>query len=151
MGFPAKFTERRRDAFLKALSACGIIGDAAKKSGITRKTVREHRDEDEDFERRVQDALEDYGDAVEREFQRRAVEGTVKPFFYQGKRVDRGKIREYSDALLLAALKRRKPEYRDRATIDHNVAGGVLVVGGKKKDLEDWIASGERANPIDKP
>lgn len=149
MAAPEKFDEERRRTFLDALSACGILGDAAKKARISREAVRIHRESDEAFNKRVIEALEDYGDAVEREFQRRALEGIVKPFFYQGKRIDRGKIREYSDALLLAALKRRKPEYRDRATIDHNVAGGVLVVGGKKKDLEAWIASGERANPVD--
>jgi hypothetical protein len=62
------------------------------------------------------EAMEDAIDLVEAEAHRRAVEGTLKPVYQGGEKV--GEVREYSDTLLLAILKGRRPEvYRDRREV----------------------------------
>jgi hypothetical protein len=103
--------------------------------------VRLHRESDEAFAAAELQANEDHKDLIEAEIKRRAMDGIVKPFFYQGERVDDGKIREFSDVLLLAYAKRHIAAYRDRATIDHNVTGGVLVIGGGENDAENWAGA----------
>lgn len=56
---------------------------------------------------------------LEAEARRRAVEGTVRPVFYQGEEV--GGIREYSDTLLIFLLKGALPEkYAERTKTEHS-------------------------------
>lgn len=137
VGRPVEFNDLRKRKFLAALRLTGILGIAAGTVGVTRETVRTHRKDDKDFDQAVLDALEDYADSVEKELQRRAVEGVEKPVFYQGVRCDNGQVREYSDPLLLAAIKRRRPEYREHSAVDLNVSGGVLIIG-QEKTPEEW-------------
>ena len=65
-----------------------------------------------DWERVVELATED----LEKEVRRRAYQGVEEPVFYQGEIC--GHIQKYSDTLLMFAVKARKPEYRDKITID---------------------------------
>lgn len=67
-----------------------------------------------------------YADVAEGELRRRGVMGWDKPLSYKGK-LTGDKIREYSDALMQAAIKALKPEYRD---------GQQLTVGPTKISIE---------------
>ncbi|HKW13334.1 MAG TPA: hypothetical protein VJS69_02505 [Candidatus Krumholzibacteria bacterium] len=146
MAAPLKFTDRRQSIFLAEVRRTGIIGNGCRAADVSRQTIREYREADKEFDQAVIDALEDYADVVENELQRRAVEGVEEAVFWQGKRIDRKKVRRYSDTLMLAAAKRRRAEYRERTTVDMNVTGGVLVIGGEKS-AEEWAAKyGKRSD-----
>ena len=108
-----------KQIFLKELARTGIVGTACKKAKIGRTTAYKVRDEDEDFAAAWAAALDDATDDMEAEAWRRGKQGTLKPVFQGGKEV--GKIREYSDTLLIFMLKGARPEkYRDRQQIDVN-------------------------------
>jgi hypothetical protein len=101
------------DEFFDALARGQPPGASAKSAGYTLAMVRERRKSDADFERRWKEADELAIERMEAEADRRAVDGTDKPVFYQGERS--GEVREYSDSLLIFRLKARRPEvYRER-------------------------------------
>jgi hypothetical protein len=110
-----KFTKDRREAFLRALADTGIVTIAAGIAGITRARAYQVRKEDPDFAAGWDEAEEQAADALEAEAWRRAVAGVPEPVVSSGKvvRDDDGQplaIRRYSDNLLLALLKARRPE-----------------------------------------
>lgn len=113
-----KWTPEKREIFLEELRKCPNVTEAAKLVGISHTWVYELRGRDENF-RAEWDAAVDVGVGVlEAEMWRRAVEGTEKPVYQQGKEV--GRIREYSDVLAIFLAKGHRPEkYRDR----HEVSG----------------------------
>lgn len=73
----------------------------------------------------VREAKAIYGERLAEAIHKRGVEGWEEPVFYQG--VEVGTIRKYSDRMLEIQAKRHVPEYRDKAQVDVNVSGGVLV------------------------
>lgn len=113
MGNNLKFTPEARNLLLECIRRTGVIGPACDEIGISRRTLANHRAVDETLEDDIKAAKQDFVDRAEAELARRAVEGLIKPVFYRGERVDNGEIREYSDQLLIALLKRHVPEYRD--------------------------------------
>ena len=135
---PVKFDMRGKELYLEKLQETGNFASACAHANISDETVRLHREADREFALAEERARRLFVDACEREAIRRGRDGVEKPVFYQGKRVDDSKIREYSDTLLLAVLKKHDPGYRDRATVDMNLSGGVLVIGSEKS-LEEWI------------
>lgn len=131
-----KLTEARREIFLKHYRKTGalwISADAAHVSGFT---VRLHMKEDDEFRHRVEEALNQYRDSLEREIHRRGVEGVDEPVFHQGIKV--AMVRKYSDKLLEFHAKRHIAAYRDKVTADVNLGGGVLVVTPKPESDEEW-------------
>lgn len=144
-----KFTDKRRETFLQGVRDLGRVNQAARAAGVSPQTVRNHRDDDRDFDALVAEALEDYAEKVRSEVYRRAIEGVPTMKFHQGLPVmkpvmdeagneyvdEDGKPlmeiyveRQYSDRLLELEAKRVDPAYRDKSTVDMNVKGGVLVV-----------------------
>ena len=116
--------------FLRELAICGIVGAACKKARIGRTTAYKTRDEDSEFAAAWDAALDDAADDMEHEAWRRGTKGTVKPVYQGGKEV--GRIREYSDTLLIFQLKGIRPEkYRDRADVRHS---GKIDVSGLSDD-----------------
>jgi len=64
---------------------------------------------------------------IEEEADRRAVEGTLEPVFYQG--FECGQVRRYSDTLLIFRLKALNPQkYRERASIEHTGKDGEKLI-----------------------
>ena len=126
-----KFTKDRREAFLRALTDSGLVTIAAKIAGITRARVYQVRKEDTNFAAAWGEAEEQAANALEAGAWRRAVEGVPEPLVSSGKvvRDDDGQplaIRRYSDTLMLALLKARRPErFKDRAVVEHDIAGGL--------------------------
>lgn len=112
--------------FLDALTKSFNVTRAAKAAGVSRKTAYQHKDQDEEFAAAWNDALGQGIDSAEAELYRRAVKGVVKPVYQGGEEV--GKVREYSDTLLIFLLKSHKPErYNQPVRNEHTGAGGGPV------------------------
>lgn len=80
------------------------------------------RERDPAFAEKWREAEEAGIDVLEDEMRRRALEGDERPIFYQGAQV--GSYRQKSDALLMFALKSKRPDkFRDVG------GGGVEVIG----------------------
>jgi len=150
MANPWKFTAAAKLRYLEAIVKHGTVGAGCRAAGVTRETVNQHRDSDEAFAIAEQDANIDHDElVVETEIKRRGIDGIKKAVFYEGRRVDKGKVLEYSDTMLQLYARARMSKYRDRQTIDHNMAGGVLVLSGGE-DAETW-ASSDKAGTTSKP
>lgn len=98
--------------FLDAISSTGNIARAAKAAGLGRRNHYRWNEEDPTYPQRFQDSLADYCDKLAAEADRRAVEGTDRPVFYNG--VQCGAIRDYSDSLLALRLKKFDKSHRER-------------------------------------
>lgn len=100
-------------AFLTYLSATGNVSNAALRSGIERSTAYRLYESAPDFAEAWDVALEVACDALELEARRRAFLGTEKTVFYKGQ--DCGRVREYSDTLMITLLKAHRPgKFRER-------------------------------------
>jgi hypothetical protein len=133
---PAPGVTRRRDwqpLFLEHLSKMGIVRLAAEAAGVGRQTVYDHRESDKAFAAKWAQAIDDAADTMEAEAYRRAVDGLVQKKFTKGGEPiidpETGQQyfeRVYSDNLLLAMLRAKKPgEYRDNITLT-NAASPVV-------------------------
>jgi len=138
------FTREKKDVWLKWYARCGRCGESSKAAGTTNSTVNQHRKLDPDFDAECVEAYSLYRESLEREIERRAVEGTLDPIFQRGVLV--GHRRMFSDALILAHARRHIPEYREKHSVDVNVAGGVLVVPGVAKDSHEWENGGSESD-----
>jgi hypothetical protein len=104
---------------------------AAGVAGITRARAYQVRKKDLDFAAAWDESEERAADALEAEAWRRAVAGVPEPLVSAGRvmRDEDGQplaIRRYSDNLLLALLKARRPEkFKDRAVVEHDIADGL--------------------------
>ena len=102
--------------FLTALQHCGIKVDAAAVAQVATTTVYRRMATNPEFKDQVEEALDIYADVLEREANRRAVEGVEEPVYQGGNLV--GRKRVYSDSLLALLLKgRRKKVFADRNEI----------------------------------
>lgn len=111
--------EKRKELFLAQLRREPNITKAAKAAGYARRYMYALRDEDPDFARAWDEALDESLDAAEGELYRRAIKGVLKPVYQGGKKV--GTVREFSDTLLIFYLKTigKKRGYIER----HEVTG----------------------------
>lgn len=149
-----KLANKRKRNFINAFRESGNITLSCQISGMSRQSVKYHRDVDEDFSREYDEALEEASDLLEKEAHRRGVRGIDKPVTYQGKimyerypedwpdKEKAGKyrtdflgepipvvIREYSDRMLELLLKANLPDkYRENIEVGHKVSGGVLAI-----------------------
>jgi hypothetical protein len=120
------FTEKRYNLFLAELALDGNVTRAANAVGVDRSNAYQRRLRNPTFAQRWDDAIETFADAVEAEAYRRAVTGTTKGIWWQGARV--GEEQQWSDSLLLALLKAKRPrEYGDRSKLELTGAGGGPV------------------------
>src|ERR1700757_4037730 len=113
-------TPARQQRFIKALSKTGCVTKAAALAGTSRTRVYELRKINPAFAAAWEEAEEAAADRLEDEARRRAVEGVPEPLVSAGKLVrdDDGQpiiIRRYSDNLLLALIKARRPPPRQRS------------------------------------
>jgi len=121
----------RREIFLAELARTGVVAHAARvasSEGMSRKgpssSFYQARRDDPAFAVRWQNALEESDSKLLIEARRRAIEGTDRGIFQQGKRVfdHDGKPathKEYSDRILELILKARFPnEYIERRSLE---------------------------------
>ena len=126
-----KLTKERQERFLKALGETGIVSAAVEIAGTSRTRVYELRKKDARFAAGWEEAEERAADALEAEAWRRAVVGVQEPLVSGGKvvRDDDGQplaIRRYSDTLMIALLKARRPErFKDRAVVEHDITDSL--------------------------
>lgn len=112
-------TEAQVDKFFAVLAATANVSKAAKAAKVSRSWVYEQKEADEAFAARWKEAEDVACDALEEEARRRALKGTIKPIYQQGKRV--GQVREYSDTLMVILLKAHRPEkYKDRSSVEQS-------------------------------
>ena len=117
-----RVTKQRRQRFLEALAATGNVTLAARAAAVSRTSVYAYRQADEDFERGWLEAEQIAGDRLEAEAWRRGVDGVSEPVVSAGRLVTGADgnplfVQRYSDQLLLALLRARRPEFRAQ-TID---------------------------------
>jgi hypothetical protein len=112
-----KLTPEKLAAFCSALAETGNVSKACKAVDISRYTAYQWRQDNPEFVKGWDAALNAAVYAMEDEARRRAFEGTVEPVHYMGDRVDT--IRKYSDTLAIFLLKAHAPEkYRERSQLD---------------------------------
>ncbi len=125
-------------AFLSALRRAANVSEAATAAGIGRTTAYEARQRDKPFSDRWDAAIEEACDALEREAWRRAVEGVEEAVFQQG--VEVGRVRKYSDSLMIALLKAHRPEkYRERHDHRHEHDGEFRAAGTSPEEARQHI------------
>jgi hypothetical protein len=126
-----RLTRERQEWFLKALAETGIVSAAVEIAGTSRTRVYELRKRNPGFAAGWEEAEERAADALEAEAWRRAVDGVQEPLVSGGKvvRDDDGRpiaIRRYSDALMIALLKARRPDrFKDRAVVEHDITDNL--------------------------
>lgn len=104
---------KQQQDFLDIYEELGNITSSCKKSKVPRRTIYNWIEGDAEFRKKFDESTKIVLGILEDEAFRRAVEGTNKPVFYQGKRS--GYVKEYSDTLLIVLLKARAPEkYKER-------------------------------------
>jgi hypothetical protein len=121
----APTTDEQRQTFLDALAKSGVIADACAAASVSRRQVYEWR-KDEQFEHAYKEACEEAADGLESEARRRAVEGvTRKRYNKDGDIISEEMV--YSDTLLLALLKARKPnDFAERSKTEISNPDGSL-------------------------
>lgn len=140
----------KKEAFLAAFRINGNVSQSAAAAEISRTSVYQWLESDEDFKAEFEDAREEAADRLEQEARRRAEEGVRKAKFYQGKPImvpvlgDDGELKrdnngelvmtpyvehEYSDTLLIVLLKANRPEkFRENISHDHNLNNGFVGI-----------------------
>jgi hypothetical protein len=130
-------TKKRKKEFLLKLEATASITRACKLSKVPRRTVYDWIDADEEFVVALERSKKIAVDALEDEAVRRGHEGTLKPVYHCGKVV--GKIREYSDSLLIMLMKGGMPDkYKDRFAGELSGQGGGPIKHQHKHDDIDY-------------
>jgi hypothetical protein len=126
--------------FLASFRAIGVISRAAVDAGVSRRSVYNWLERDQDFKDRFEDAEEDVRDEIREEIHRRAIEGVDEPVYQRGVLV--GHVRKYSDAILLKMAAARLPEYRSLATSNQpkvaEEAGAQKKVVVEIVEVSDW-------------
>ena len=105
-----------KPVFINELARRGNVVAAVARAKVGRQTVYDARSADPAFAAAWDEAIAIADELMEAEARRRAVEGTLRPVFQGGEEV--GRVREYSDTLLIFLLKAHKPEkYRDNSRV----------------------------------
>jgi hypothetical protein len=100
--------------FIKILHQSGCsVRQACRASGLGRVEMAALRTRIPKFDQAYHDVFEDVTDKLEEAGIKRAVEGVKEDVYYQGEKC--GDRTNYSDSILLAMLKSRRPEVYDRA------------------------------------
>jgi hypothetical protein len=156
-GFPRMDVARklgRQVAFLQNFRQCGVLAEAARRTGVSRNLVHMYWRTDPVFEAAYQEAGEEAADVVEAEMYRRGVEGVDEPVVHMGLPTylenEAGErrmftVKKYSEGCLLALAKARRPEkFRDNHKVEHDFKGtaGVLIVPAAV-DPDSWERAAE--------
>jgi hypothetical protein len=134
----------KQTAFLAAYGRCARIGRAAETAKINRQThhtwLRDSAAYREAFERTV----ETIGSMAEDAAIERGIHGVRRLVLYKGRtvKVDGKPLFEveYSDQLLLAVLRKFRPEYREKTAAEHSGSFDVSIIerlqAGRRRLLE---------------
>lgn len=101
----------RKPLVILWLSRGYSVTRSCKEAGISKVLYYRYREQDPEFAKAADDAIEAGTDLIEDELRRRAVDGFEQPVFYKGEEV--GRVRLYSDQLLIELMRARRPhKYR---------------------------------------
>lgn len=145
--FPPKLEQ-----YLIRLAAVGLKYRAAEEAGVAIEYVRLFRQRHADFREEEARALQKDAENLEQVARSRAVEGWDEHTITKSATVLVGAdgshqpateietktVHKFDNSLLLALLRAKSPEFREKATIDVNVQAGVLVVPAPILDLAEW-------------
>lgn len=107
--------EPKQAAFLTAFVICaGHKTEAAKAARIARRLHYKWHEHDKNYQKLFVEADKMAGDVLLDEATRRAHKGVRKAIYWQGNKV--GFEMVYSDSLMLALLRSRFPEFRERGS-----------------------------------
>lgn len=131
------FTASKFAAILNEICNTGVMGLACVACGISISHMRRLRQEHEEIQALVDEAMSIYHERLRYTIHNKAVDGWEEPVYYKGEEV--GSVHRFSERLLELQAKRHMPEYRDKSQMDVNVAGGVLVVHAPVMSREEWL------------
>lgn len=115
-----KIRHPKKCAFLAALAETGTVLGAHRASGVDRQSHYNWLEEDPEYALAATEAMEQACQSMEQEAIRRARDGTDEPVFHKGEVC--GKIRKYSDNLLMFLLKGQRPnKYRESPPVNLQV------------------------------
>lgn len=134
-----RFDAKRKKRYAEVLAQCGNRGEACAAIGVHVLTVSQHETRDPEFHAMCEEARALYRGVIEKEIHRRAVKGVLKPVYWKG--AVAGRIREYSDRLLIALAKRHIKEYRDKVTIEQTstTAEGLVDLDKLSPEAQDML------------
>mgnify|MGYP001585905273 CR=1 FL=1 len=134
-------------AFLGAISEGRPVTEACRIAKINPLTAISHRKLCPEF-RKAWKVASDLGTSLlEMEAYRRAYHGVEEPVFYQG--TECGRIRRYSDGMMMFLLKSRRPEtYRDmveqgKGGVNVSIQANIAAVDLLRKQLAGEVINGQ--------
>ncbi len=127
-------TKDRQHLFLEAFSEHANVLIAARAADISRRTVYDWLEHDEDFGFAYNQAKEDAKDVLREEIYRRGKEGWDESVYELG--VLTKTVRKYSDTLLIFHSKALMPEYREKQP-DININNNLQPVETYKVRIPD--------------
>jgi len=149
------FTAERKAEFLEVYKTIGQHYISAETIQVAGATVFSHLKQDPEFAAAYEEAKQYFADTVEKEALRRAVEGWDERPVVNERGDVVGQVHKYSDTLMCIALKRWRPEYGEKISV--NVSGGVLLIpaaaiaGGAAWELEGGTAPVEIPAEVTRP
>ena len=118
-----------QEKFLKSFAKSANVLRAAKAAKVHRSTVYDWLEKDETFSFLYNQAKEDAKDVLRAEIYRRGHDGWDEKVYQLGKFA--GKVRKYSDTLLIFHAKMLMPEYRDKSQVDVNAQVNTMHNSGE--------------------
>jgi hypothetical protein len=117
-------TPEKDKKFLDLIAGGSTVCDACAAVGYSYNSAYLYRKADPAFDAAWDDANEAATQRMEREADRRAIEGYDKPVYHLG--VEVGSERKFSDTLLIFRLKAKRPDvYRERAEVSVTVVDEI--------------------------
>lgn len=105
---PPNLTLKKINTFLLHLGRTGSVTFAATRAGLSRRALYKHRTADEAFAGYWEEALNLGVERLQDDAMRRALEGTARAVFRNGKQV--GSVQQFDNRLLQFLLKAHRPE-----------------------------------------
>ncbi|TAJ39003.1 MAG: terminase [Reyranella sp.] len=105
---PPDLTPRKLESFLLHLARTGSVTFAAARAGLPRRPLYKRRAADEAFAERWEEALQLGVERLQDDAMRRALNGTERAVFRNGKQV--GSVQQFDNRLLQFLLKSHRPE-----------------------------------------
>lgn len=122
-----KFDDNAKKLFLAAYVKYLTKTRAARAAGVTLVTVNVHMKKDKNFAAACEAARQMIADRVDETAHHVALEGVLEPIFSKDG-VLLGHKRVFNGNILAMLMRRFQPEYRDKAELDVNHGGGVLLI-----------------------
>lgn len=122
----AKFDDTRMGIYLKVLEKTGKPVISARAAGICMQTVRNHREMDHEFKEEEDEVLALHAERIVDELVGSFVKGEKQGIYNKdGDKV--GEKTVFETAGRVTVLKKYDHSFREKADIDVNIGGGVLV------------------------